>query len=85
MFEAGVIKEPRLSLLAKACLNLLGRRYGAFEEVALAIQKNLAQARGPGVVSVPHTQLEQAAQGNPVKKLSRTLFLPGSNGLHVLT
>lgn len=58
MFEGGLMKEPRLPLLAKACLNLLGRRYATYGQVAFAtyVQKNFAQAGGPNVVTVPHVQ-----------------------------
>lgn len=77
MYQGGLIKEPKLAALAKACLNLIGRRYAAYEEVALAtyVQKNLAQARGPGVVSVQQIQREQAAKGNAPKKTVQD-FIP---------
>lgn len=77
MFEGGIIKEPKFSLLAKASLNLLARRYAAYEEIALAnyVQKNLAAARGPGMVTVPHMQREQATQDRQVKK-TVTDFIP---------
>lgn len=68
-YEGGLIPEPKLALLAKACLNLLARKYAEVEKVTLAtyVQKNLAAARGPNYVTVPQVQREAGVK-NPVKK-----------------
>ena len=41
--KEGLIDEPRFSLLAKACLNIVANRYVKFEEIAMAnyVQKKL--------------------------------------------
>jgi hypothetical protein len=61
-FENHLIAEPKLSLLAKACLNIMAHKYAKQEE------KNLAQVRGLNVVSVPQISREMAATGHPPKK-----------------
>jgi hypothetical protein len=71
-FECHLIPEPRLSLLAKACLNIVAHKYAKQEEINLAnyVQRNLAQARGLNVVSVPQVSREMAATGHPPKENS---------------
>jgi hypothetical protein len=63
-FECHLIPEPKLSLLAKACLNIVAHKYAKQEEINLAnyIQRNLAQARGLNVVSVQEISREMAAK-----------------------
>jgi hypothetical protein len=67
-YECHLINEPKLSLLAKACLNILAHRYAKQEEINLAnyVQRNLAAARGQGVFTAPQIQREQAAKGDPI-------------------
>jgi hypothetical protein len=73
-FECHLIPEPKLSLLAKACLNIVAHKYAKQEEINLANyvqrKRNLAQARGLNVVSVPQISREMAATGHPPKENS---------------
>jgi hypothetical protein len=64
--QAGYIEEPRLSLLGKACLNIVGHQYEKQEELAMAayMQKKLDATRGPTKVSMPQYQ-RQAGITNP--------------------
>lgn len=63
-YEGGLIPEPKLALLAKACLNLLARKYAKVEELTMAtyVQKRLAEARGPNYVTVPQIQKESGVK-----------------------
>jgi len=47
--KEGLIAEPRFSLLAKACLNIVANRYVKFEEIAMAnyVQNKLNASGGP--------------------------------------
>ena len=60
-YNEGYIAEPKFSLLAKACLNIVGNRYAKLEEITMAnyVQKKLQQARGPNVVDYRQIQPPQ--------------------------
>lgn len=79
-YESRLINEPKLSLLAKACLNIMAHKYAKQEEINLAsyIQRNLVQSRELNVVYVPQMQREMSAQGqaprNPLAKTARDLI-----------
>jgi hypothetical protein len=64
-FENEVIAKPKLSLLGKACLNIIARRYAAYEEVNLAnyVQKQLAAVRGPNAVRDQQLHRETTQSG----------------------
>jgi hypothetical protein len=76
-FECHLIPEPKLSLLAKACLNIMAHKYAKLEEDALAryVQRNLEEARGPHYVTVPQIQREVGVR-NGVAKTTRDLIPP---------
>jgi len=65
--QGGYIEAPKLSLLAKACLNIIGHQYEKQEELALAayMQKKLEATRAPTKVSLPQYQ-KQTGVTNPV-------------------
>lgn len=65
--SAGYIHEPRLSLLAKCCLNIVGHKYEEQEQYALAalVQKRV-QAATPNRVTMGQYQ-RQAGIPNPVE------------------
>lgn len=65
-FQNNLIDAPKLSLLAKAALNIAGHRFEKFEEITMArfVQKELAKARGP---QAPYVRLGQYQGEQPVK------------------
>ena len=77
-YESRLINEPKLSVLAKACLNIMAHKYAEQEEINLAnyVQRNLAQARGPNVGSVPQISREMATTGHPPKKTVADMIPP---------
>jgi len=72
--KEGLIDEPRFSLLAKACLNIVANRYVKFEEIEMAnyVQKKLNAARGPNVVQYQQKQ----KQAQKLKQEASTLIPP---------
>jgi hypothetical protein len=77
-YESHLINEPKLSLLAKACLNIMAHKYAKQEEINLAnyVQRNLAQARGHNVVSIPQIGREMATTGHPPNKTVADMIPP---------
>lgn len=76
-YEEGYIAEPKFSLLAKACLNIVGNRYAKLEEITMAnyVQKKIQQARGPNVVDYRQMQPPQQ-QAQTLKEEASTLIPP---------
>src|SRR5215467_7006892 len=58
-YENNYINEPKLSHLAKACLNIVGNKFAKVEEITYAnyVQKQLARARGTNAPSVGYGEL----------------------------
>ena len=73
-YKEGLIAEPRFSLLAKACLNIVANRYAKLEEITMAnyVQKRLQQARGPNIVNYRQMQ----PQPQTLKQEASTLIPP---------
>jgi len=76
-YQEGYIAEPKSSLLAKACLNIVGNRYAKLEEITMAnhIQKRLQQARGLNVVNYQQTRPPQE-QAQTLKQEASSLIPP---------
>jgi hypothetical protein len=76
-YQEGYIAEPKFSLLAKACLNIVGNRYAKLEEITTAnhMQKRLQQARGPNVVNYQQTRPPQE-QAQTLKQEASSLIRP---------
>jgi len=59
-YQNNYIKEPKLSLLAKGCLNITGNKFAKVEiKYADYIQKELAKARGPNPPYVRYGDIQQ--------------------------
>jgi len=71
-YEGHYIQEPKLALLAKACLNIIGNQYEKQEQLAMAsyIQKKKEEAISPRMVGLSNYQ-KQAGMLNPVKDYIR--------------
>ena len=76
-YQERYIAEPKFSLLAKACLNIVGNRYAKLEEITMAnhIQKRLQQAMGPNVVNYQQTRPPQE-QAQTLKREASSLIPP---------